>query len=231
MSSTRSRCSTNYAGAIPRRGSIGWSRPIFAELLQPNPAIANVIEFPRDEWSTPWRWAPYVERGAADRPAARRAIRSRARSARPIAQCHFCLRLRRAGADRLRQAARRRAGSRCRDQFRTRRKSTPGRARAKAAGSLIRITLRCRRSTCIRSSAISASRRCSASTARPDFSFPIPQEATTRIDALLGLLRHRQSQAARRHGARHQLGHQAVARATVSPKWRGIFCKRPLPSS
>jgi heptosyltransferase I len=31
-----------------------------AELLQTNPAIADVIEFPRDEWSTPWRWAPYA---------------------------------------------------------------------------------------------------------------------------------------------------------------------------
>ncbi len=35
----------------------------FAELLAHNPAIANVIEFPRDEWSTLWRWAPYA--GAA----------------------------------------------------------------------------------------------------------------------------------------------------------------------
>ena len=32
----------------------------FAELLAHNPAIANVIEFPRDEWLTPWRWAPYA---------------------------------------------------------------------------------------------------------------------------------------------------------------------------
>ncbi len=34
-----------------------------AELLQGNPAIANVIEFPRDEWSKPWQAAPYL--GAA----------------------------------------------------------------------------------------------------------------------------------------------------------------------
>src|ERR1700692_3332001 len=32
----------------------------FGELLQHNPAIDNVIEFPRDEWSAPWRPAPYV---------------------------------------------------------------------------------------------------------------------------------------------------------------------------
>src|SRR5580658_83294 len=31
-----------------------------AELLQHNPAISNVIEFSRDEWSTPWRSTPYV---------------------------------------------------------------------------------------------------------------------------------------------------------------------------
>lgn len=31
-----------------------------AELLKQNPAINNVIEFPRDDWSTPWRWTPYA---------------------------------------------------------------------------------------------------------------------------------------------------------------------------
>ena len=34
--------------------------PEIAELLRQNPAISNVIEFSRDEWSTPWRAAPYV---------------------------------------------------------------------------------------------------------------------------------------------------------------------------
>jgi lipopolysaccharide heptosyltransferase I len=32
----------------------------FGEFLRDNPAINNVIEFPRDEWSAPWRAAPYV---------------------------------------------------------------------------------------------------------------------------------------------------------------------------
>ncbi len=32
----------------------------FAELLANNPAISNVIEFEREEWSTPWRLAPFV---------------------------------------------------------------------------------------------------------------------------------------------------------------------------
>jgi len=34
--------------------------PAIAELLQHNPAISNVIEFPRSEWSEPWRPAPWV---------------------------------------------------------------------------------------------------------------------------------------------------------------------------
>ncbi len=31
-----------------------------AELLRHNPAINNVIEFSRDEWSSPWRFAPFI---------------------------------------------------------------------------------------------------------------------------------------------------------------------------
>jgi lipopolysaccharide heptosyltransferase I len=34
--------------------------PAIAELLRHNPAIGNVIEFSRDEWSAPWTPAPYV---------------------------------------------------------------------------------------------------------------------------------------------------------------------------
>ena len=34
--------------------------PGIAELLRHNPAISNVIEFSRDEWSAPWTPAPYV---------------------------------------------------------------------------------------------------------------------------------------------------------------------------
>ena len=37
--------------------------PPIGELLAPNPAITNVIEFLREEWSSPWRLTPYV--GAA----------------------------------------------------------------------------------------------------------------------------------------------------------------------
>ena len=34
--------------------------PAIAELLRHNPAISNVIEFARDDWSTPWRLTPFV---------------------------------------------------------------------------------------------------------------------------------------------------------------------------
>jgi heptosyltransferase I len=34
--------------------------PAIAELLQHNPAISDVVEFSRGEWSEPWRPAPYV---------------------------------------------------------------------------------------------------------------------------------------------------------------------------
>jgi len=34
--------------------------PPIAELLQHNPAIGTVIEFSRDEWSAPWRLTPFV---------------------------------------------------------------------------------------------------------------------------------------------------------------------------
>jgi len=35
-------------------------KPEFSELLACNPAVDNVVEFTRDEWATPWRSAPYV---------------------------------------------------------------------------------------------------------------------------------------------------------------------------
>ncbi len=34
--------------------------PAIAELLQHNPAVTNIIEFEREAWSTPWRFAPFV---------------------------------------------------------------------------------------------------------------------------------------------------------------------------
>ena len=41
---------------------IDWlTTPGVAELLRCNPAISNVIEFSRDEWLRPWRLAPFVD--------------------------------------------------------------------------------------------------------------------------------------------------------------------------
>ncbi|MGA7430523.1 MAG: glycosyltransferase family 9 protein, partial [Xanthobacteraceae bacterium] len=46
--------------------------PGIAELLTQNPAISNVIEFERQEWTAPWRLAPYA--GAARLIAQLRAV-------------------------------------------------------------------------------------------------------------------------------------------------------------
>jgi heptosyltransferase I len=41
---------------------IDWlTTPGVAELLRHNPAISNVVEFSRDEWSRPWRLAPFID--------------------------------------------------------------------------------------------------------------------------------------------------------------------------
>jgi len=43
------------------KARLDWlATPDIAELLRHNPAIGNVIEFPRQEWSRPWRAAPYL---------------------------------------------------------------------------------------------------------------------------------------------------------------------------
>ncbi len=169
------------------------------------------------------------QRGAADRDAARGAIRSGARSAGPIAQRRVCLHLRRSGADRLRQAARGSCGTPHRAKSRTKRAGTPGKARAKEAGSPIPIT-----STLPtldihpveRYLRFGAMLGLDDETA--DFSFPIPPEASTRIDALLDYYEIAKAKT-RRHGAGHQLGNQTMAAATLSPRWRGISWTKNSP--
>jgi heptosyltransferase I len=43
---------------------IDWlTTSVFADLLRHQPAISNVIEFARHEWSRPWRWSPYASAG------------------------------------------------------------------------------------------------------------------------------------------------------------------------
>jgi lipopolysaccharide heptosyltransferase I len=44
------------------KARLDWlTTPAIAELLRPNPAIDNVIEFSRDGWAEPWRLAPFVD--------------------------------------------------------------------------------------------------------------------------------------------------------------------------
>ncbi len=51
------RCSTNCAGAIPN-AQLDWLvTPGIGELLRHHPAISNVIEFARGERRAPWGWA------------------------------------------------------------------------------------------------------------------------------------------------------------------------------
>ena len=57
---------------------IDWlvSSPI-AEFLKPHPAIDNILEFAREEWTKPWRLSAIGEFRAPCRAAARRRLRPR----------------------------------------------------------------------------------------------------------------------------------------------------------
>ena len=199
------------------------------ELLRHNPAISNVIEFSRDEWSAPWRSTPYVS--AARLIATLRAaeydlvidLQGQFRSA------VFAFASGARGADRLRQAAQGSCGRRCREKSPTKQKGMPGKARAREAGSLIPITLRSRPSIFIRSSATSASRRCSASmTARPTFPFRSrgrPPPGSMLCSSIT--ISAKQDSSSWRRG---RIGKPSNGDAKALPKWRGIFCKRALPS-
>ena len=168
-------------GAIGLAGDTGDRRAAAAQ-----PAISNVIEFPRDEWSAPWRPAPYVS--AARLVAQLRAaeydlvldLQGQFRSARVRAS------ERRAGADRLRPAARGNVAG-------VAAKIPGGDAQARLAGRARGQLARLHRShpgadaRCpCRSIAISASGRCSASTTAPRISrFRFRRKRAPAIDALL----------------------------------------------
>ena len=203
--------------------------PAIAELLRHHPAISNVIEFEREDWSTPWRLTPFISYARLAVEAAKDRLRSGDRHARAVPHRDLHARDRRAGADRIRPAARERLGRLAAKVSRRKRASMPGRARARAAGSPTRITSRCPRSTCMRSTVISASGRCSASTtAPPIFPFRFRGEAMNRIDALLRLLRRRE-QEARRAGARHDLGNQAMAQRRLRRSGAPFPATKALP--
>jgi len=159
--------------------------PAIGELLAHNPAISNVIEFNRDEWSAPWRSTPYL--GAAKLIAMLRAtqydlvldLQGQFRSAAFAFASGAPVRI---GFDRPRAAA-----------WQTLARKIPDEARKHAwqgarEGSWLAYT----HHIAVPSLDVHPVERylgiapmLGLDDAAPDFSFPIPQEASTRIDGLL----------------------------------------------
>ncbi len=159
--------------------------PEIAELLRQNPAISNVIEFSRDEWSTPWRAAPYV--GAARLIATLRAteydlvldLQGQLRSAIFAFASGAPVRI---GFDRPRA-----------EVWKTLSRKIPDEAKKHAwqgarEGSFLAYT----HHISLPSLDVHPVERnlgvapmLGLDDGAPDFSFPVPPEATTRIDALL----------------------------------------------
>jgi len=157
----------------------------FAELLQANPAIAEVIEFPRDDWSTPWQWAPYAR--AARLIASLRAaqydlvldLQGQLRSAIFAFTCGAPVRI---GFDKPR-----------RDIWKELKRTIPDEAKKHAwqgarEGSWLAYTHHIALPTLDLHPVeryLGLAPLLGLDDDAPDFSFPIPQEAVTRIDALL----------------------------------------------
>jgi heptosyltransferase-1 len=156
-----------------------------AELLRYNPAIANVIEFPREEWSTPWRWAPYA--GAARLIARLRAaqydlvldLQGQLRSAIFAFACGAPVRI---GFDKPRA-----------DVWKTLSRPIPDEAKKHAwqgarEGSWLAYTHHIALPTLDLHPVeryLGVAPLLGLDDGPADFAFPIPQEATARIDALL----------------------------------------------
>ena len=157
----------------------------FAELLQGNPAIANVIEFPRQEWSKPWQAQPYLN--AARLIATLRAARydlvldlqGQLRSAVFAFAAGAPVRI---GFDKPRK-----------DVWQTLTRKIPDEAKQHAwrgarEGSWLAYTHHIPLPTLDLHPVqryLGAAALLGLDAGAPDFSFPIPQEAATRIDALL----------------------------------------------
>ncbi len=157
----------------------------FAELLQGNPAINNVIEFPRDDWSTPWRLAPYAR--AARLIAMLRAgqydlaldLQGQLRSAIFAFACGAPVRI---GFDKPRK-----------NIWKTLNRKIPDEAKKHAwrgarEGSWLAYTHHIALPTLDLHPVeryLALAPLLGLGDAAPDFSFPIPQDAITRIDALL----------------------------------------------
>mgnify|MGYP001206771037 CR=1 FL=1 len=159
--------------------------PEIAELLRSNPAISTVIEFPRDEWSRPWQAAPYLS--AARLIATLRAARydlaldlqGQLRSAVFAFTSGAPVRI---GFDGPRAAL-----------WKTLSRKIPDEAKKHAwqgarEGSFLAYTHHIALPMLDLHPVeryLGVAPMLGLDDAAPDFSFPIPQEATTRIDALL----------------------------------------------
>ena len=199
--------------------------PAIAELLRHNPAISNVIEFARDDWSKPWTLTPFVNY-------ARLAARLRADGYDLVVDMHGQFRTAvfvlatgapvRIGFDRPRASVWRCFAAKL---FRPKRANMRGKARARAAGSPTRTIFRCRRSIFMRSTVISASVRCSACRRpAPDFPFPFPKQrtrASTRCCASAALPGRLSSPWRRARSGKPSIGAPAS-----SPRWRGTSSRK-----
>jgi heptosyltransferase I len=159
--------------------------PPIDELMHNNPAINNVIEFSRSEWSAPWRAAPYVS--AARLIATLRAaeydlvidLQGQLRSAVFAFACGAPARI---GFDKPRA-----------DRWKTLSRKIPDEAKKHAwqgarEGSFLAYTHHIALPTLDLHPVeryLHIAPMLGLDDAPPDFSFPIPQEATTRIDGLL----------------------------------------------
>ncbi len=186
--------------------------PAIAGLIAPHPAISNVIEFDRDEWLEPWRWSAFAG-------AARLAARLRSTRYDLVVDLHGQLRTAvfvaatgapvRIGFDRPRGAVWEASG-----------RALPAEARKHAwqgarEGSWLAYTHRIPLPTLDVHAVdryLSIGPMLGLDAGPPDFSFPIPPAAVSRVDALL-----------RQHGIGESAGSlMAIAPGTVweTKHWR-----------
>ncbi len=159
--------------------------PALSDLLRDNPAITNVVEFARDEWAKPWRLAPFVS--AARLIATLRAteyelvidLQGQLRSAVFAFACGAPVRI---GFDKPRA-----------DRWTALSRKIPDEAKKHAwqgarEGSFLAYTHYIPLPTLDRHPVeryLGVAPLLGLDDGAPNFSFPIPQEAITRIDALL----------------------------------------------
>ena len=164
------------------------------------------------------------QRGAADRHAARRRIRSGARSAGPIAQRRIRLRLRRAGADRLRPAARRAVeGLAAQNPRRRAQARLAGRARRQLARLYASLAAADARYPSGR--ALSALRRAARARRRRRRFFVSDPAGSDAPASTLCWTITRSPKRSSSSWRRAPIGKPNNGAATASPRWRGIFWK------